>query len=179
MSKVYIYTISDPLTEEVRYVGKTINPSQRFISHRYAAKKHYVACWIRKLKSQGLKPMFHIVDEVDDSSWQFWEQFYICLFKSWGFRLNNITAGGDGALKMTAWNKGKTGMYSPEHIQKLKNINRKGEKNNCSKLTDIQVLEIRKRANNGEKQKNLAKEFGIACGTLNRIVLRKSYSHLK
>ena len=30
----------------------------------------------------------------------------------------------------------------------------------------------------GEKQKDLAKEFKIANGTINRIILKKSYSHL-
>lgn len=84
----------------------------------------------------------------------------------------------NGMKGRKAWNKGKKGIYSEEVLEKMRSRDLKGSKNPCSKLTDVQVLDIRQRTSNGEKQKYLAKEYGIACGTLNRIVLRKSYGHL-
>lgn len=83
-----------------------------------------------------------------------------------------------GKLGKIPWNKGKKNIYSEELICKMRARDLKGSKNPASKLSDEQVLEIRIRAANGEKQNSLAKEFNLACGTLNRIVLRKTYSHL-
>jgi hypothetical protein len=37
------------------------------------------------------------LDEVPKINWQYWEKFYISLFKSWGFDLVNYTGGGDGS----------------------------------------------------------------------------------
>lgn len=51
--------------------------------------------WIKGLKKEGLKPILEIIDEVDKIEWKFWEKHYISLYKSWGFRLTNLTEGGD------------------------------------------------------------------------------------
>jgi hypothetical protein len=48
------------------------------------------------LRKQGLKPIEEVIDEVPIEEWQFWEQHYISLYKSWGFNLVNWTIGGEG-----------------------------------------------------------------------------------
>lgn len=83
-----------------------------------------------------------------------------------------------GKIGKIPWNKGKSGVYSEQTLNKMRNKNLKGSKNPCSKLTDIQVLEIRKRVKDGEKQNSLTKEYKVNAGTINKIVLRKSYSHI-
>ena len=117
---VFIYVLLDPNTLEIRYVGKTKNCYQRFRHHlvNSANKKSHKRSWINSLREQGLKPIMQIIDEVEESEWQFWEQHWIVQLKCWGFNLVNHTAGGDGLTKgnqtsfrkgFIPWNKGYSG----------------------------------------------------------------------
>ena len=64
------------------YIGKTKNsPNLRLNDHRYKKEKNL---------------NINVIDEVPTSDWKFWEKHYISLFKSWGFKLNNINNGGGG-----------------------------------------------------------------------------------
>ena len=56
--------------------------------------------------------------------------------------------------------------------------NGKGEKNTRSKLTEIQVLEIRQKASIGVKHKQLGIEYGVAEGTISGIVSRFRWTHI-
>lgn len=96
----YIYSLSDPFTGQVRYIGKADDLRVRFNNHvslkgKESTKK---SAWIKSLIKKGAKPIIEIVDIVDKAEWKFWEQFYISLFKSWGFRLVNSTDGGEGLV---------------------------------------------------------------------------------
>jgi hypothetical protein len=53
-----------------------------------------------------------------------------------------------------------------------------GEKHHWSKLKKKDVIEIRRRKDNGEKSITIAKDFNIARCTVNRINSRKSWRHL-
>lgn len=96
----YIYELVDPITNEPRYIGHTINTYNRLHSHLTKSKKgkSYKDIWIRKLLKQGITPILNIIDEVESDVY-FWEKFYIWLYKSWGMRLTNtaliIIGGGD------------------------------------------------------------------------------------
>lgn len=72
-----IYTLSDPYTSAVRYVGRTNNPKKRFEKHLYDASWYAnwyegelvfgnaKSRWIRELKREGLRPVMTVVEEVD------------------------------------------------------------------------------------------------------------------
>jgi len=95
----FIYSLSDPRTGEVRYIGKANNPKMRLRHHLCVRKKDCFTKtrgWIISLKNQGLVPLMEIVDEVEFSTWDFWEMHYISLYKSWGFTLTNHQKGGYG-----------------------------------------------------------------------------------
>ena len=98
METVYIYTLEHPITEEIRYVGKTRNPKMRFRNHcnKLHNEKSHKRNWINKFKKEGLKPKMKILDEVLESEWKFWERFWINQLKQWNFNLVNHTSGGDG-----------------------------------------------------------------------------------
>ena len=98
----YIYTLSDPNTNEVRYVGKTTNITRRYYLHKTESKTGvtHKSKWFAKLLMEGRKPTLEIVDIVD-TNWQFWESYWISQFKSWGFDLCNLTNGGDGVVEWT------------------------------------------------------------------------------
>lgn len=56
----YFYVLKDPTTKEIRYVGKTINPSTRLYQHTIASKltKTHKCCWIKSLKGD---PIFQVI----------------------------------------------------------------------------------------------------------------------
>ena len=95
--KNYIYILIGD-NNDIRYVGKTMYPKQRLYSHikeSKGTKNNHKINWIRKLLSENKKPKMFLIDEVGDD-WQFWENYWIDQIKSWGFKLTNQTAGGEG-----------------------------------------------------------------------------------
>lgn len=110
METTNIYILIDPVTQEVRYVGKANNVSQRYKAHLNRARKHQVhkLNWINSLKNKGLKPILELIDIVPIDEWVFWETYWISQFKSWGFNLINYTNGGDGSTfgNQTTFKKG-------------------------------------------------------------------------
>ena len=109
--KTYIYILIDPITQHVRYVGKTNKPRSRFNEHISKCSKYnnYKDNWLNSLKKKGLAPEMVIIDETLDEDWEFLEQWYIELFRSWGFKLTNAAKGG----------KGGAGIVSREHAKKV------------------------------------------------------------
>ena len=75
--------------------------------------------------NQNKKPLIDVVDEVPENQWEFWESFYISLFKSWNFNLTNKTLGGTGS-GVNNPNYGKK--LTKEHKKKC-SIKLKGENN--------------------------------------------------
>jgi group I intron endonuclease len=99
-SSTYIYSLSDPFTGLVRYIGKADDLRVRYNNHVSLKGKESTrkSAWVKSLIKKGAKPIIEIVDFVDKAEWKFWEQFYISLFKSWGFVLVNSTDGGEGLV---------------------------------------------------------------------------------
>jgi len=99
MEKTYIYSLSDPVTMETRYIGKTSYIKQRLYAHIKECKsngKSHKISWIKSLLNKDLRPIIEIIDEVPISEWEYWECYWIEQFKSWGFNLVNLTKGGGG-----------------------------------------------------------------------------------
>jgi hypothetical protein len=115
--KVSIYTLSDPETGEVRYVGKAINAEGRLGAHLKDKGKNHKANWIKGLKARGLVPVMEVLEEVCEFSWQESEMFWIETLKFYGFKLTNLTAGGEGNSN---WNP-------PEKWRKSQSASKKGK----------------------------------------------------
>jgi group I intron endonuclease len=94
----YIYGLSDPLTKEVRYIGKTNDLHKRYLRHlsRSQRETNHRACWIKHLLNNGVKPEMFIVETVKDDDWQEAERFWLIQFRVAGARLVNTTDGGTG-----------------------------------------------------------------------------------
>lgn len=82
--KIYIYILSDPKTNEVRYVGRTIqkNPKDRLSAHISQVRKNRKTChcqsWIKSLLDKNLKPIFTIIEETNDFNREsYWINYYI------------------------------------------------------------------------------------------------------
>jgi group I intron endonuclease len=122
MNTTYIYILSEPRNNLVKYVGKTKDPNRRLkrhISERFIHDS-YKNRWIRKIVENGELPEITVIDTVEDEKWVYWEKFYISYFKFIGCELTNGTDGGDqppstkgrkhtieSRLKMSKTKKGK------------------------------------------------------------------------
>ncbi len=94
---VIIYSLSDPRTDEIRYVGKTsISLEKRYKNHLKDCfrNKFYSAFWIKSLLLNNIYPKIEILDIVEIDNWEFWEIYWINQCKQWGFKLTNISDGG-------------------------------------------------------------------------------------
>lgn len=96
---VYIYTLSHPITNEIRYVGKAVNIKLRLQSHidyaRSKNKQRPVSDWINSLLKNNLKPLINIIEETNENDWASKEVYWIKSLKEQGKRLLNLTDGGE------------------------------------------------------------------------------------
>ena len=107
MPRTYIYTLSDPRTDEVRYVGKTRDPKGRIRNHMGKREHNHKGNWIESLRKLDLTPVVHFIDNVPTAEWSFWEQHWIQTFLGWGFKLTNMNAGGGLYARFTPELKAK------------------------------------------------------------------------
>lgn len=97
---IKIYILVDPISNQVRYVGKTCQSlSKRLNGHFFKKSRTHTSSWIKSLKSKNKIPIIELLDEVPEPEWIFWEQHYISLFKSWGYNLTNHSIGGEGRTR--------------------------------------------------------------------------------
>lgn len=123
--KVFIYSLDDPISGAIRYVGKTTNLKLRSLSHKRLTKDHR-GYWIQSLMEQGLYPVISLLEEVYEDEWQEAEKFWIGYLRFLGCNLCNTSEGGFGGsptpesrAKTSASLKGR--IITPEHREKLRN----------------------------------------------------------
>lgn len=94
MNTTYIYGLKDPVSLEMRYVGKSNNPIKRLKHHIYNSKKYNRHCssWIKSLLNNNLFPILEIIEECTLENWQEREIHWIGKFDN----LVNHTKGGQG-----------------------------------------------------------------------------------
>ncbi len=96
--KYKIYTLNDPDTKEVKYVGKTSQSLKRRLAQHIRETykvRNYRTNWIKQILFKGKLPEIELLDETNDN-WQELEIYWIAQIKYWGFKLTNMTNGGDG-----------------------------------------------------------------------------------
>jgi predicted GIY-YIG superfamily endonuclease len=114
----YIYILRCPITNEVRYVGRSREPKRRFYGHMREEKtaSYYKKNWIKKLDKQGLKPILEVIKEVPNEEASHWEQHFIDFYRNQGCNLTNLGDGSRGCKYgnqtsfkkgLVPWNKGR------------------------------------------------------------------------
>ena len=83
----------------------------------------------------------------------------------------------DNRLENLAW--GTVKENSDDRVGHGTNISPKGENHGNAKLTDENVISIRKLLSEGAKGKMLAEEFGVSKTTISEIKHKKVWRHLK
>lgn len=103
MNRFIIYALSDPHTDEVRYIGKSSSGTRRAKVHMQESNLRiesntYKTRWIKEVIRSGHLPKIEVIEVLsDDSLLNEAEVFWICQFRAWGFKLTNLTDGGEGA----------------------------------------------------------------------------------
>lgn len=117
----YIYTLSDPISLDIRYIGKTKNLKDRLQRHMspYNLKQTWNPKnkWLKNLKNNNLKPIIELLDIGNENTIDNLEVYWISQFNTWGFNLKNVAKGGQNPNP-----KGER--LKKEHIDSLKNSNK-------------------------------------------------------
>jgi hypothetical protein len=99
MKTVFIYGLRDPQTNELRYVGKTINPKLRLAKHLTRKENTYKWSWLKSLGSRCPElVILQTIENSNDADWQVWEEWWIKYLTSIGYRLTNLNGGGQGGI---------------------------------------------------------------------------------
>lgn len=153
-----IYTISDPETKEVRYVGKSAVGESRWKEHLKGSSlklRTHKNNWLRSLVSKGLSPVFTVIETVEsEAQLDAREIYWIAAYRDMGARLTNATNGGEGStgrvLSLETRQKQsqkRIEYYSkleviPEPVNKKYHVEINGEKHKecylCGKLKNIE-----------------------------------------
>lgn len=93
-----IYTLSDPRTGRVRYVGKTCQRPTRRLGHHVSTARHRRNHRERWIASLGVAPTLTVVEQVTGSVVDVAEveRRWIARLRSDGCHLTNLTTGGEG-----------------------------------------------------------------------------------
>lgn len=101
MDKVKIYSLSDPITNEVMYVGRTkTRLSARLSSHYHCSRNNSTPrdIWIASLRKNGLKPIAKVIEDVEENVWREREKYWISYYRKVNPNLTNLAEGGEGPL---------------------------------------------------------------------------------
>lgn len=99
-----IYGLLDPNTNELRYIGQSIDIERRYKSHLSPAhlQVHTIAGqttrknrWLKKILTQNKKPILIIIEICEKPHFEEAEKFYISYFSAIGAKLTNSTEGGE------------------------------------------------------------------------------------
>jgi len=95
--EIKIYSLSDPDTKKIRYVGKTIRSlgvrySQHLSQAKYTIKKDYAHCWIKSLLNKNKKPIINLIELCKDINR---EEYWINYYRKQDKILTNINRGGE------------------------------------------------------------------------------------
>lgn len=137
----YIYALVDPRNDTIRYVGKTVQIRVRYKQHCQPmsnSRNSYKRNWLKSLLP--LIPRIEILETVPiGGNWVEREIFWISYCKFLGYKLTNLTKGGDGLLGY---------VFTDEHRAKM-SIANTGKKQ--SEETLAKLSKIRKGKNTGKK----------------------------
>ena len=121
-----VYVLSDPRTNQIRYVGKTTKGKKRLRGHLKERGRSKRSSWIKSLRLQAYKPQFDVIESFDNESLlSEAEMFWISYFKMIGCNLTNMTDGGEGSTGfkhsvevIEILRKKSTGKTVPKEVRK-------------------------------------------------------------
>ena len=164
MKTVYIYALCNPDSEEIRYVGKSVDPFYRLWGHIHEAraskkvKNQQKSEWIKNLLLQGEKPKLKILEEVLTEEWEQKEIYWIDKCINEGHKLLNITKGG------------KTGIVSDKCRKALSNCKTRDQKKGFKHSEETKRIIKEKRALQVITTEH---KLNISKGSINKIRIKE------
>ncbi len=113
MKITYIYALKDPITKEIRYIGRSKYPKQRLYEHHHIKRlmgPTHRNRWILSLLNQGLRAELSILEECNEKNWSEREKYWIANTPN----LTNTLLGGEGEFE-----RHKPHPYTEETKQKI------------------------------------------------------------
>jgi predicted GIY-YIG superfamily endonuclease len=137
-TNTFIYALSDPRTNEIRYIGKSNDPQHRLKVHIRGSKalKTHKDRWINQLTLCDLEPILDIIEEVSIDEWQEREPYWIEYFRSQGAPLTNEAPGGMGIKSHTPEMRAKMSAKVREAYATTDLAKRLSEANKGKRLSD-------------------------------------------
>lgn len=117
---VAIYTLSDPRTGSIRYVGKATDPTRRLSQHlRQRADQNMtpVREWVAGLALDGVKPVMSVVEWCGEHEWKCREVEQIKAYRDAGNDLLNVARGGNEPF-CSIETRRENGRRSKDHPEK-------------------------------------------------------------
>ena len=165
MSAVCIYTLSDPRTNEVRYVGKTWQSlEKRLLNHIQSSKKSkdHRSNWINSLLKKNLNPKIEILAICNRDDWQTEEIYWIKLLKFLGCNLVNQNNGGLGnsgnklsKTSRTKISKSLTGLKQNNETIQKRISKLKGRKQSSDHIEKSRQSRLKLKRKLSEQHKNI------------------------
>jgi hypothetical protein len=160
---IFIYSLADPRTNQIRYIGKAHNVRRRFNTHMREARSRsplHSRRWIASLVRDGVEPEIAVIETCDtNETANERERFWIGHFRSIGVDLTNTTDGGDGQSPGYQW---------PETARKKLSERTKGRKaspqHRANLIAAFNREDVRARRREIARTKNLAANFGSQKG---------------
>jgi hypothetical protein len=129
VGNINIYTLAHPDTFEVRYVGKTkYSLNERLSKHLLTKENNHRGKWIRNLLIQGKRPVIEILEISNTNDWIICERYWIYQLKEWGFRLLNLTEGGETGIISDKCRKAQINAVTGRK-QSIEEINKRSKAN--------------------------------------------------
>lgn len=192
---IFIYTINCPITNDVKYIGKTKQKLQtRLKQHINNTKRHntLLCTWIKSIQKQELNPLIYELDiAYDNNHANILEIMYIGLFKSWNIKLKNHTIGGDGISHMSKEIREKisksrigkytgkdNGFYGKKHTEKTLEILRKPKSNETKQKCSIATKKLFSDGILNTKGENNAMSKSVGMYDFNNNLIKK-YNYIK
>lgn len=158
MNTVFIYELFNPINNTPFYIGQTNNLDKRLKAHIRDIKYKNVKIIniekvniIEEILSNNMQPQILVIDKVNLLEWQFWEKHYISLYKSFGFKLTNVTNGGEGGDNFNS-------NIRKDEIRKIKSIQSK-QLHAAGILKGFQQILTENPAINEKKNNNIRKRW--------------------
>lgn len=132
----YIYTLEDPRTNEIRYVGKAFDLKKRYEGHIYKTANNHRGAWVKSLMAAGVRPRMEVIEEIyeeSDAAWEEAERCWISSLRFYGFRLVNADNGGNSGKSLSAETRrkisvGQTGKKVSDETRRKHSESTKGRK---------------------------------------------------
>lgn len=146
MIDIYIYSLKDPFSNEIKYIGKSNNPKRRYHGHIQDVRRGFKTKktnWLRKLIRMNSKPILEIIEVCNSNNWEEREIYWIN-------KINpkcNQRKGGAGTEKNNSDYIQKVSLCVLQYDLDLKLINEFKSINEASRKTGIKLSNLSKACN--------------------------------